>query len=42
VRDPREARDVERVGVVAVDRVAGAEYAAVRVLDRAAHGWSLM
>ena len=38
MRDAGQRRDVERLGVGAVHRVAGAEQAAVGLLDGAAHG----
>src|SRR3954453_23064762 len=41
VGDPREGADVERLRVRAVHRVAGAEQAAVGVLDGAAHASTL-
>src|SRR5918992_2550381 len=41
VGDPRQRRDVERLGVVAVHRVAGAKHAAVRLFDGPAHAGSV-
>ena len=38
VRDPRQRRDVERVGELPVHRVAGAQHPAVLLLGLAAHG----
>jgi hypothetical protein len=35
--DPRQRRDVERLGVIAVHRVAGAKHAAVGLFDGSAH-----
>jgi hypothetical protein len=36
--DPRQGRDVKRLGVIAVHRVAGAQHAAVGLFDGSAHG----